>query len=179
MSVIIKTIYNKTPNVKNAKFIGDSFISGDVKIGMNSSIFPNCSIRADLASIIIGDNVNIQENTVIHVSEKENDDYRINPKGHVVIGEGTTIGHGCIIHACQIGKNCIIGMGTIIGDNAIIEDNCLVGAGSNVTPRTVVKQKELWFGNPAKYMRDLRDSDLEYIKKNCEIYLQLSEEYTK
>ncbi len=180
MSYTIKKVRSRTPDVEKASYISDGvFIAGDVRLGKNVSIWSNCSIRADLASIIIGDNSNVQENTVIHVSPPIEDDYRKNPTGHVIIGNNTTIGHSCIIHACQIGNNCLIGMGSIIGDDCIIEDGSFIGAASNLTPRSIVRSGELWFGNPARFMRKLRESDIEYIKKDTEIYVNLALEYNK
>ena len=134
-------------------------------------------MRADLASIIIGENTNIQENSVMHVSYCEDWDYKKNPKGHVIIGNNTTVGHSCVLHACRIGNNCLIGMGSIIGDNCIIEDGAFIGAASNLTPRTIVRSGELWFGNPAKFMRKLREIDIEYIKQDVNIYLEMAKKF--
>lgn len=180
MGFTVKTIKNKTPKIEKASYIADySFIAGDVRLGKNVSIWSNVSLRGDFASIIVGDNSNIQENTVVHTSTCEDEDYKKNPKGHVVIGNNTTIGHACIIHACRIGDDCLIGMGTTIGDDCIIEDGAFVGASSNLTPRTIVRSGELWFGNPARYMRDLRDTDYEYIKEGALHYVELAKEYNK
>lgn len=175
MTFISRTVKGKMPQVKGALFIGDNTVlMGDVRLGKNVNIWLNCSIRADFASIIIGDNSNVQDNSVIHVSNCEDEDYTKNPKGHVIIGKNTTIGHSCIIHACRIGNDCLIGMGSIIADDVLIEDGALVGAGSNVTPRTVIKSGELWFGNPAKFMRNLRYDDVEYIKNNASSYIEMA-----
>ncbi len=180
MSYTIKKYKDKTPDVKKASYIADGvFLAGDVKIGNNSSIWSNCSIRADLASIIIGDNSNVQENSVIHVSVPHNEDYTKDPRGHVVIGNNTTIGHSCIIHASQIGNDCLIGMGTIVGDDCIIEDGAFIGAGSNLTPRTKVGAGELWYGSPAKFARNVREADIEYMKKDIELYNELAKEFSK
>lgn len=180
MVFTVKTVKGKEPDISKASYIADGvFISGDVKLGKNVSIWSNCSIRGDLASIIIGDNSNVQENSIIHVYPCEDEDYRKNSKGHVIIGNNTTIGHSCILHACRIGNNCLIGMGSVVGDDCIIEDGAFVGADSNVTPRTIIKTGEMWFGNPAKFMRRLKDTDIEYMKKDIAIYLDMAKEYNK
>jgi len=180
MSFVSRIINGKMPQIKNAIYIGDNaVIIGDVRLGKNANIWPNCTIRGDFATIIIGENTNIQDNTVIHVSKYEDENYLKNPKGHVIIGNNTTIGHNCIIHSCIIGSNSLIGMGSIIGDDTIIEDGALVGAGSNITPRTLIKSGELWFGNPAKFMRFLRDDDIEFIKENTREYVELAKSLAK
>lgn len=178
MSFITKKFRDKAPDIRKALYIADNcIIIGDVRLEKNVSIWVNCSLRADLASIIVDENTNIQENTVIHVDKYEDPDYLVNHKGHVVIGKNTTIGHGCIIHSCKIGDNCLIGMGSIIGDNVVVEDGAFVGAGANVTPNTIIRSGEMWFGNPAKFMRELRSSDIQYMKNNVEEYLRLAKEY--
>ena len=70
-------------------------------------------------------------------------------------------------------------MGSVIGDDCIIEDNAFIGAASNLTPRTIVRNGEMWFGNPARFMRNLRAQDIEYMKKDIDIYLSLSYEFNK
>jgi carbonic anhydrase/acetyltransferase-like protein (isoleucine patch superfamily) len=178
MSFITKKFRDKMPYIKEAIYIGDNcLIIGDVRLGKNVSIWPNSTLRADLASIIIGDNTNIQDNIVIHVDKCNNEDYKTDSSGHVIIGKNTTIGHMCIIHSCQIGNSCLIGMGSIIGDGAIVESGAFVGAGSNVTPNTIIRSGEMWFGNPAKFMRELRSTDVQYIKENVEEYLKLAKEF--
>lgn len=177
MSFILKKFRNKQPYIKDALYIGDNcVIIGDVKLSKNVSIWSNSTIRGDLSEIIIGENTNIQDNTVIHV---ENPTSNNSLKGSVVIGKNTTIGHSCIIHSCKIGDNCLIGMGSIIGDGAVIEDGAFVGAGSNITPRTVVKKGEMWFGNPARFMRELRPDDIKYMEENIKEYLELAKEFSK
>lgn len=180
MGFITKEIRGKKPDISKAGYIADGcFLSGDVILGDNVNIWPNCTLRADLGSIVIGDNTNIQDNSVIHVDIPVDEDYRKNPDGHVIVGKNVTIGHSCIIHSCKIGDNCLIGMGSVIGDDCVIEDGAFVGASSNVTPRTIVKSGELWFGSPARFMRMLRDNDKEYMRKDTEIYLELAKEYKK
>lgn len=180
MSFITKKFKNKTPNIIKALYIGDNcVIAGNVKLGKNSSIWPNCVLRADLAAIIVGENTNIQDNTVVHVNKCEDEDFLINPKGHVIIGNNTTIGHSCIIHSCKIGDNCLIGMGSIIGDDVTIESGAFIGAGSNITPKTKIKTGEMWFGNPARFMRTLRSMDIQYMKENIEEYLELAKEFAE
>jgi len=39
-----------------------------------------------------------------------------------VIGERVTVGHGAIVHACQIGDDCLIGMQATVLDGAEVGD---------------------------------------------------------
>ena len=170
MSFVIKKFRNIKPDIKEALYIGDNCVLiGNIKLGKNVNIWPNSTIRADWSSIVVGENTNIQDNVVIHVDDSVN--------GDVVIGKNTTIGHGCIIHSCKIGDNCLIGMGSIIGNGTIIEDRAFIGKGSNITPNSIIKTGEMWFGNPARFMRNLRSDDLQYMENDVKKYLELAKEF--
>ena len=81
-----------------------SFVIGDVTIGKDSGVWYNAVIRADTDSIVIGERSNVQDNAVLHVD----------PGNPIRLGDGVTIGHGAILHGCDVGSNTVIGMGAII-----------------------------------------------------------------
>ena len=152
---------------------GDFWISetahiiGNVVIGNNTSIWFGAVIRGDNEPIVIGDNTNIQENTVIHVDKGAD----------VNIGSGCTIGHKAIIHGCTIGNNTLVGMGTIILNNAYIGNNCLVGAGSLITEGKTFPDKTLIMGSPAKVKRNLTEEEIEQNKLSANHYIDNFKEF--
>lgn len=149
-------------------FIADGArVLGDVEIGKNSSVWFNAVIRADSNSIKIGERSNVQDNAVIHTSR----DFG------VVIGDNVTIGHGAIVHGCTIGNNVMIGMGAIVLNGAVIEENCTIGAGALVTQGKVIPAGSLVFGNPAKVVRSLTDSEISSITDNAASYVEEAEQY--
>ena len=113
---------------------------GQVELGKNVGIWFGSVLRGDNDLIKIGDETNIQENTIIHVD----------PGCPVTIGRNCTIGHNAIIHGCTIGNNTLIGMGATILNNAKIGNNCLVGAGALVTENKEFPDGSLIVGSPAK-----------------------------
>ena len=172
---------NKKPKINLSACIADGvFISGDVIIGKNVNIWPNCTIRGDFAGIIIGDNTNIQDNCVIHVGYAK-EKYTSNGKniGYTVIGSNVTVGHGAILHACKIKDNAFIGMGAIVMDEVVVESKAMVAAGALVTPGKIVKSGELWGGNPAKPMRKLTQEEIDYFGVSVYNYVRLSKEYLR
>ena len=135
---------NKLPKVKDSVFIADGVhIVGDVIIDDNTNIWYNSVIRADVNHIRIGKKCNIQDGTVIHVSS-----YGFSANGKkgspTIIHDNVTIGHNATIHACEICSNTLVGMGSIILDQAVLEEFSFVAAGALITPRTIVKARELW-----------------------------------
>ncbi len=159
----------QTPAIDPSAYISHGvYIVGDVTIGADSSIWFGSVLRGDVAPITIGKKTNIQDGTIIHTSRND---------GSTHIGDNVTIGHRAVVHACTIQDYGFIGMGAIIMDKVIVESFGFVAAGALLTPGKVVGAKQLWGGVPAKYIRDLREDEIEYIKKSAENYVQLSKEY--
>ena len=140
---------------------------GDVKVGENCSIWYNAVIRADEEAIVIGDETNVQDNAVLHVTTGL----------PLTIGRGVTVGHGAILHSCTVGDNSLIGMGATVLDGAVIGKDCIVAAGAVVTPRTVIPDGSMVMGAPAKVKRELRPDEIEANRVNAQVYVDLKEGY--
>jgi carbonic anhydrase/acetyltransferase-like protein (isoleucine patch superfamily) len=175
----ILTYRGITPKIDSSSFIApNAFISGDTVIGKNVGIWFGCVIRGDVAKIRIGDDTNIQDNSVIHVTRANHAQNKTSDEGGpTIIGKGVTIGHGAIIHACTIEDYAFVGMGAIVMDLSRIEKWGMLAAGAVLTPGKVVKSGQIWAGNPAKYFRDLTKLEKDYIKISAENYIDLMREY--
>jgi gamma-carbonic anhydrase len=145
-------------------------IIGDVKIGKNSSIWFNTTLRGDVMPIVIGDETNVQDNTVIHGTFK---------KCGAVIGNKVTVGHSVVLHGCKVGDLVLIGMGTIIMDQAEIPSKSIVAAGSLVTEDSKFPEGHLILGRPAKAVRPLNEKELAFLSKSAQNYMDYMEWYTK
>ncbi len=134
-----------------------------VKIGDGSSVWYQAVLRGDDSPIVVGQDSNIQDGTVVHGSV-----------GYpVTVGNNVTVGHNCIIHGCTIGDNNIIGMGSTILNGAVIGKNSIVGAGSLVTQHKVFPDGKLIIGSPAKAVRDLTKEEIQSIQDNADEYTEL------
>jgi carbonic anhydrase/acetyltransferase-like protein (isoleucine patch superfamily) len=167
------------PTIDNSAFIAhNAIISGDVKIGKNSGIWYGCVMRGDVTKIVIGDNTNIQDNSVLHGTRPHHAQNKTGAEGApVMIGNNVTIGHGAIVHACIIEDNAFIGMGSVIMDLARVEEYGMLAAGAVLTPGKVIKSGQIWAGNPAKYFRDMTQAEKDYIKISADNYAELAREY--
>ena len=167
---MVKEFYGKYPNINETAYISESVdIIGDVLIKDNVNIWFGARLRADMNKIVIGENTNIQENSVIHIDV----DYE------TIIGRNVTIGHGAIIHGCNIADNVLVGMGSIILNGARIGKNTIIGAGSLITQGKSFEEGVLVLGNPAKVIRKLTDEEIKSIQKSSDNYVALSNKYKK
>ena len=158
-----------TPKLAEDVFCVDSAeIIGDVEIGAASSIWFQVVIRGDVNYIRIGDRTNIQDGTVIHVTNKTHP---------TLLGHDVTIGHNVTLHGCKIGNRCLIGMGAVVMDGVEIEDDVMIAAGALVTPGTHVPSGTLFAGAPAKYKRHLSDQEITGLQQSADNYLSYVKSY--
>ncbi len=163
------------PQIDNSAFIDDSaVIIGQISIHKNASIWCNVVARGDVSHIEIGENTNIQDLTMLHVTHYnpgKSDEYPL------IIGKNVTVGHKCCLHACTIKDNVLVGMGTTILDNSVIESNVIIGAGSMVTSNKTLESGYLYFGNPLKQIRPLTQEEIEHIAYSARHYVKLMNLY--
>jgi len=156
------------------KIAGDVFIAptasviGNVEIGSRSSIWFGTVVRGDVNEIRIGDNTNIQDNSVIHVTRNGLGTY---------IGSGVTVGHMAILHACTLEDGSFVGMGAKLLDGVVVETDAMVAAGALVTMGKRVKRGELWAGSPARCLRRLTPEEIRSFPDTNAHYADLAAEY--
>jgi len=172
---VIRKFKKITPTIGSNCYIDPSaVIIGDVVIGDHCSVWPMSVIRGDVNFIRIGNNTNIQDGSVLHVSHAG----KLNPEGAALrIGNNVTVGHKVILHACEIGDFCLIGMGSIVMDEAILEKQVMLGAGSLVPPGKTLTSRHLWLGSPVKKVRPLSKQEIEYLEYSAKHYIHLKKRY--
>ncbi len=156
------------PIIHPSVFIADGAqIWGDVEIGAGSSVWFGAVIRGDEGKVIIGEESNIQDNCVLH------SDLNL----PVIIGNRVTVGHGCVVRACQIGDNTMIGMHSTIMSGATIGKNSVVGAHSLVTYNEKFDDNSLIMGVPAKRVRDATPEERQFSQIAGSVYKKLVLDY--
>lgn len=145
-------------------------VIGDVELDEFVSVWFSSVIRGDVNEIRIGKFTNIQDGSVIHVTTNGMGTY---------IGEGVTIGHKVILHACKVEDYSLIGMGSIILDGAIIGEESMVGAGSLITQNQHFPPRSLIMGSPAKIKRSLTKAEIDFLYYSSNHYVEVAQEYQK
>lgn len=113
-------------------------------MGDGCSIWYNAVLRGDVNSIHIGNNVNIQDGSVLHT---------LYQKSTIEIGDNVSIGHNVTIHGATIKDNALIGMGSVVLDHAVIGEGAIVAAGSVVLSNCIVEPYSIYAGVPAKFVK--------------------------
>ena len=168
---MIKTFKNTEPTIHSSVYLADdAFVIGDVEIGEDASIWFGSVLRGDVSYIRIGTRTNIQDMTMIHVSSTF---------GPTIIEDEVTVGHRVTLHGCHVERQCLIGMGAIVMDEARIGEQTIIGAGSLVSPGTIIPPRVLALGSPAKVKRDLTDEEIAYLDKSWRNYVELKDEYIR
>ncbi len=137
---------------------------GDVRVGPHASIWPGCVLRGDINFIEIGEATNVQDGTIVHLS----DDHPVR------VGKFVTIGHAAMLHACMIEDECLIGMRATVLDGAVIGRRSIIGAQALVTQGMVVPPGSLVLGVPGKVARVLEAEEQAGIRRWAEKYIQVA-----
>ena len=169
---LIKTCRGKSPQIPKSSWIAENAtLVGDLKMGENCSIWFNAVVRADVNSIVFGDNVNIQDGAVVHCTYE---------KTKTFLGNNVSVGHNALVHGCKVGNNVLIGMGAIVMDNCVIEDNCIIAAGAVLLENSHVKSGSVYAGVPAKKVKELSpelfEGEVKRIAQNYRMYASWMEE---
>jgi phenylacetic acid degradation protein len=153
------------PVIDPAAFVHpDAVLIGDVIVGPGVFIGPAAVLRGDFGRLVIGPGANVQDNCVVHGF----------PDWDTTIEEDGHIGHCAIIHGAMVRKNALVGMGATILDFAEIGESAVVAAQALVPANTKVPPRTLWAGVPARQIRELKESDIEWKRAGTRDYQNLA-----
>jgi carbonic anhydrase/acetyltransferase-like protein (isoleucine patch superfamily) len=159
---LIRTLRGVTPQIHASAFLAETAVLiGDVHIGEGSSVWYGAVLRGDVGGIRVGRNSNVQDLAMVHCTYE---------RSHTVIHDEVTIGHGAVVHGCEIKDRCLIGMNAVVLDNAVVGPDVVVGAGSVVLEGMILEPGHIYAGIPAKKIKALTEKQLEGLKKSAEAY---------
>ena len=137
-------------------------VMGQVRLGIDASVWFGAVLRGDNDLISIGAGSNVQDLCVLHTD-----------KGAPLnIGAHCTIGHKAILHGCSIGDGSLVGMGAIVLNHAKIGRNCLIGAGALITEGKEIADNSLVVGAPGKVLRVLDAATVAGLRVAAENYVK-------
>jgi carbonic anhydrase/acetyltransferase-like protein (isoleucine patch superfamily) len=144
-------------------------VTGNVVVGQDASFWFNAVVRGDVAPIVIGKRVNVQDGACIHCDTDVPN----------VIEDDVTIGHGAIVHGMFVGRGSLIGMGAKVLGRTRIGHECLIAAGAVVPPGLEVPDRMVVMGVPGKIVRPVKEEELKYMQWLVPHYVELAVKYVE
>ena len=167
---MIRAFRGNVPRIAASAYIDPSAqVIGDVTVGERSSLWPNVVARGDINSIVIGEESNVQDNSVLHCDPGE--EFRL------VIGDRVTIGHLAMLHGCTIEDESLIGIGAIILNGARIGKGSVVAAGALVPEGMQVPPGSMVMGVPGKIKREVTPEEQDRFRDNAMRYVKNAERF--
>jgi carbonic anhydrase/acetyltransferase-like protein (isoleucine patch superfamily) len=139
----------------------NAVLIGKVRLKKNASVWWGAVLRGDNEWITVGENSNIQDNSVIHAD----------PGQPVEIGDGVTVGHRVILHSALVGDGVTVGMGAVLLNRARVGKQSLVGANSLITEDKTFEDGMMILGSPARAMRQLSEEQQAGLKLSAAVYV--------
>jgi carbonic anhydrase/acetyltransferase-like protein (isoleucine patch superfamily) len=165
---MIYALGNLKPEFRGNYYVADSAsVIGQCVFGNNVSIWFGAILRGDNDCITIGENSNIQDNSVIHAD----------PGFPVSIGRDVTVGHMVMLHGCTVGEGSLIGIKCVILNGAVIGKECLIGANTLISEGKLIPDRSLVVGSPGKVMRQLSDEDVTRMREGVSYYVEKIKHY--
>ena len=150
------------PELHQTAYVTDSAtVVGKVILKENASVWFGATLRGDNEPIEIGVGSNVQEGAVLHTD----------PGSPLTVGRNVTIGHQAMLHGCTVGDGSLIGIQAVVLNNAVIGKNCLIGACALVTTGTVIPDRSMVLGSPAKVVRELTDEEIAGMHRGIQGYV--------
>jgi carbonic anhydrase/acetyltransferase-like protein (isoleucine patch superfamily) len=140
----------------------DAVIIGRVRLLKNASIWFGSVLRGDNDWIVVGENSNVQDNSVVHTD----------PGEPVTVGANVTVGHRVILHSTTIGDNSLIGMGSTLLNRSKIGKNCLIGANTLIPEGKEIPDGSLVVGSPGRVVKQLSEAQMAYLKISADVYVR-------
>ncbi len=164
----IFSLGDRKPGMDSTVWVADSAqVIGGVHLMPNVSIWFNVVIRGDNEDILIGENSNVQDGSVLHSDMGS----------PLKVGKNVTIGHMAMLHGCEIGDNSLIGIGATILNNARIGRNCLIGAHALIPEGKVIPDNSLVMGAPGKIVKEVTAQMADVLTASAMHYVENARQY--
>jgi len=157
-----------SPTIHPTAFVhSGAHVIGNVTLAARVSVWPTAVLRGDTAPIVVGEDSNVQDGSVLHVDAGV----------PCTIGARVAIGHRAIVHGATVGDDCLIGMGAILLNRVVVGTGSIVGAGAVCTEGMTIPPNSLVVGVPARRLRDTAPEERARIAKTVASYLTLQVEH--
>lgn len=136
---------DRRPTIDPSAFVHpDAVLIGDVTIGPESTVWPTAVLRGDHGRIVVGARTSVQDGTVVHCTADL----------PTLIGDRCVVGHNAHLEGYTVEDDCLIGSGSVVLHRVVVRSGALVGAGALVPNDTEVPGRAMALGVPARIRPD-------------------------
>ncbi|CAD5108095.1 gamma carbonic anhydrase family protein [Zestomonas carbonaria] len=147
----------------------DASVIGKVRLEAGASVWFGAVLRGDNELILIGENSNVQDGTVMHTD-----------MGYpLTLGKGVTVGHNVMMHGCTVDDYSLIGINAVILNGAKIGKYCIIGANSLIPEGREIPDGSLVMGSPGKVVRELTDAQKKMLEASAAHYVHNAQRYAR
>mmetsp|Transcript_2698 Transcript_2698/g.323 ORF Transcript_2698/g.323 Transcript_2698/m.323 type:complete len:216 (-) Transcript_2698:25-672(-) len=157
-------LYDLWPEYQNGFIAPSATVVGEVELEANVTIWYNAVLRGDINKIFIKSGSVIGENVVILTASS----LPTGIKAEAFVGNNSYIGPRSTLYSCTVLDYVHIGAGSVICDGARLESGCVILPGSVVPPGRLIPAKQIWGGNPVKFVKNLYENDEMAVKEEIE-----------
>jgi carbonic anhydrase/acetyltransferase-like protein (isoleucine patch superfamily) len=137
-------------------------VLGDVTLDAESSVWYGAVLRGDMAPIVIGEQSNLQDGSIVHVDEGL----------PCIVGRRVGVGHRVVLHGCTVEDECLIGMGSVVLNEARIGTGSVIAAGAVIPERMQVPPRSLVMGVPGRIVRPVDEALSRRIEETWAHYVE-------
>jgi carbonic anhydrase/acetyltransferase-like protein (isoleucine patch superfamily) len=158
----------RAPKLARSLAAPTSALVGDVQLADDAGVFFGCAVVANGATIAIGNESNIQDNSILATDRT---------RGDLIIGKRVTFGHNVRMGSGTVGDEALVGMSATVGDHVVVEPGGVIAAGAVVEPGTRVKSGWIWAGRPAREFRPLKPAERAGFDTIIGVYVAYANDY--
>ena len=141
----IYALGGQVPDIDPTAFVHpDAVVIGSVRIGPESSVWPNAVLRGDDGEIRIGARSSIQDCSVLHTTADD----------PTVVGDECVIGHIVHLEGCIVEDRAMVANGAIVLHRSVVSTGAVVAANAVVLSDVTVPPGALAVGAPATIKPD-------------------------
>ena len=144
-------------------------VIGSVILHSRSSVWFGVVIRGDNDTMIIGENTNVQDGSVLHTDAGV----------PFALGRDVSVGHQAMLHGCTVGDNSLIGIQAVVLNRAVIGRNCLIGSRALITEGKVIPDGSVVLGAPGKIVRQVTADEMAWMQRTADHYAENAQRYCR
>ena len=140
---------------------------GDVEVEKGASVWFGAVLRADEATIRVGEGANVQDNVVIHCAVDL----------PTLIEKNATVGHSAQLEGCVVEQGALVGMGATMLQRSRLGKGSMLAAGAVLQEGVHIPPGQLAAGVPARVKKPIDGSSNEWVNSSAQHYRERAVRY--